>query len=147
MPDQRPTQPLQAINPPGLYDPTPNGYSHLMLTPTNVRWLFVAGQGAEDVSGRLSDDFADQLTHCLRNLQYALTAGGAHFSQVAKLTVLVVDHSEARLALISAALAKVAGDNPAPACTLIPVPRLALDGMLIEIDAVACLPASEEHRA
>ncbi len=65
MPDQRPTQPLQAINPPGLYDPTPNGYSHLMLTPTNVRWLFVAGQGAEDVSGRLPDDFADQLTHCL----------------------------------------------------------------------------------
>lgn len=147
MPDQRPTQPLQAINPPGLYDPTPNGYSHLMLTPTNVRWLFVAGQGAEEVSGILPDDFADQLTHCLSNLQYALAAGGAHFSQVVKLTVLVVDHSEARLALISAALAKAAGDNPAPACTLIPVPRLALDGMLIEIDAVACLPASEEHRA
>ena len=27
-----------------------------------------------------------------------------------------------------------------PACTLIPVPRLALPGMLIEVDAVAALP-------
>ena len=61
--------------------------------------------------------------------------------------MLVVDHSEARLALISAALAKAAQGNPAPACTLIPVPRLALDGMLIEIDAVACLPANEEQAA
>lgn len=26
-----------------------------------------------------------------------------------------------------------------PACTLIPVPRLALDGMQIEIDAIAAL--------
>lgn len=92
-------------------------------------------------------EFADQLTQCMKNLEYALTVGGARFDQVAKLTVLVVDHREARLALISAALAKAAGNNPAPACTLIPAPRLALDGMLIEIDATACLPASEEHAA
>lgn len=92
-------------------------------------------------------EFADQLTRCMKNLEYALTVGGARFDQVAKLTVLVVDHIEARLALISAALAKAAGNNPAPACTLIPVPRLAPEGMLIEIDAAACLPASEEHAA
>ena len=92
-------------------------------------------------------EFADQLTRCMENLEYALTVGGARFDQVAKLTVLVVDHSEARLALISAALAKTAGNNPAPACTLIPVPRLAPEDMLIEIDAAACLPASEEHAA
>ena len=147
MPDQRSAPQLQAINPPGLYDPAPNGYSHLMITPANARWLFVAGQGGEDTNGVLPAEFADQLTRCMKNLEYALTVGGARFDQVAKLTVLVVDHIEARLALISAALAKAAGNNPAPACTLIPVPRLAPEGMLIEIDAAACLPASEEHAA
>lgn len=147
MPDQRSAQRLQAINPPGLYDPTPNGYTHLMITPANARWLFVAGQGGEDTNGVLPAEFADQLTQCMKNLEYALTVAGARFDQVAKLTVLVVDHSEARLALISAALAKASQGNPAPACTLIPVPRLALDGMLIEIDAVACLPANEEQAA
>ena len=147
MPDQRSAPQLQAINPPGLYAPAPNGYSHLMITPANARWLFVAGQGGEDTNGVLPAEFADQLTRCMKNLEYALTVGGARFDQVAQLTVLVVDHIEARLALISAALAKAAGNNPAPACTLIPVPRLAPEGMLIEIDAAACLPASEEHAA
>ncbi|GGE38196.1 enamine deaminase RidA [Halopseudomonas oceani] len=147
MPQTRTMPRLQAINPIGLYDPSANGYSHLMLAPANARWLFVAGQGGEDVNGTLSDDFAEQLQQCLDNLQRALTAGGARFAQIAKLTVLVVDHSEARLALISEALASAAGADMAPACTLIPVPRLALDGMLIEIDATACLPASPEQAA
>lgn len=37
MPDQRSAPQLQAINPPGLYDPAPNGYSNLMITPANAR--------------------------------------------------------------------------------------------------------------
>jgi hypothetical protein len=31
------------------------------------------------------------------------------------------------------------GELPAPACTLIPVPRLALDEMLFEVEAVAAV--------
>jgi enamine deaminase RidA (YjgF/YER057c/UK114 family) len=34
------------------------------------------------------------------------------------------------------------GDKP-PASTLIPVPRLALDGMLFEIDAFAVIPENQ----
>ena len=34
-----------------------------------------------------------------------------------------------------------------PACTLIPVPKLALPGMLIEIDAVAALPDTRATEA
>ena len=60
---------------------------------------------------------------------------------VAKLTVLVVDHTEQRLALFSQAVRSLWPDGAAPACTLIPVPRLALDGMLIEIEATAVMQA------
>ncbi|MCG3144428.1 MAG: hypothetical protein HONDAALG_01854 [Gammaproteobacteria bacterium] len=33
------------------------------------------------------------------------------------------------------------GRHRKPACTLVPVTRLAFDGMLYEVDAVAALPA------
>ncbi|MGO4774984.1 RidA family protein, partial [Lysobacter sp. 2RAB21] len=58
---------------------------------------------------------------------------------VVKLTVLVVDHSHERLHVFGEELAAAFGADHRPACTLIPVPRLALDGMLFEIEAIAAL--------
>jgi enamine deaminase RidA (YjgF/YER057c/UK114 family) len=130
---------LQFLNPQGLYDPAPNGYSHLAVADMPARLIFVAGQGGEDAQGRLPADFAGQVEQALRNLCTALAAAGARPRDVAKLSVLIVDHSEARLAVFSSALKALWGDAPTPACTLIPVPRLALDGMLFEIEATAVL--------
>jgi enamine deaminase RidA (YjgF/YER057c/UK114 family) len=130
---------LEFINPAGLYDPAPNGYSHLAVASLPARLIFVAGQGGEDEQGRLPADFAGQVDQALRNLRTALAAAGARPQDVAKLGVLIVDHSEARLAVFSTALKALWGDAPTPACTLIPVPRLALDGMLFEIEATAVL--------
>lgn len=59
---------------------------------------------------------------------------------VAKLMVLVVDHSEERLRIFGAELEQAMPGGPKPTCTLIPVPRLALDGMLFEVEAVAVAP-------
>ncbi|RYF27735.1 MAG: RidA family protein [Comamonadaceae bacterium] len=128
---------LSFLNPAGLYDPRPNGYCHLAVTHGPVRTVYIAGQGGEDVHGALSPDFAMQVRQALGNLQIALDAAGARPQDVAKLTVLIVDHSEERLRVFGQALMAMWGDAPAPACTLIPVPRLALDGMLFEIDATA----------
>jgi len=132
-----------AINPTGLYDPTANGYSHLMIAPGDSRWLFVAGQGGEDALGELATEFSAQLQRCLQNLRIALVAGGASLQQVVKLTVLVVNHDAQRLKEISDALREAWAGNATPACTLIPVAQLALEGMLIEIDATACVNAAE----
>lgn len=128
---------LTFINPPGLYDPRPNGYSHVVVAEAPARLIYIAGQGGENVDGVLSEDFGMQVKQALSNLQTALTAAGAGLANVAKLTVLIADHSEERLHIFGSALNEVWGDNPAPACTLIPVPRLALDGMLFEIEATA----------
>lgn len=85
----------------------------------------------------LAEDFATQVAQALANLRTALHAAGASLPHVAKVTALIVDHDETRLAIFSTALRTAWGDAPAPACTLIPVPRLALDGMLFEIEATA----------
>lgn len=130
---------LSFINPPGLYDPRPNGYSHVVVADADApaRLIYIAGQGGENIDGVLSEDFETQVKQALGNLQTALNAAGAGLADVAKLTVLIVDHSEERLRIFGDALSAMWGDNPAPACTLIPVPRLALDGMLFEIEATA----------
>ncbi|RPE79701.1 RidA family protein [Vulcaniibacterium tengchongense] len=126
-------------NPAGLYDPAPNGYSHLAIVSGAKRWLLVAGQGGETADGRLAADFRSQVRQGLANLKTALASAGASTDDVAKLTVLIVDHSEERLHVFGAELEAAFGPHHKPACTLIPVPRLALDGMLFEVEAIAAL--------
>ena len=136
-PAAAPAATLSFINPPGLYDPRANGYSHVVVAPAQARTLFVAGQGGENAAGQLSADFGEQLRQAFTNVRIALAAAGGTLHDVAKLTVLVVGHTEQRLALLSGMVRSLWPDGAAPACTLIPVPRLALDGMLIEVEATA----------
>lgn len=130
---------MKFINPTGLYDPRPNGYSHVVIAEAPARIIYIAGQGGEDAEGVLSESFEEQVRQALANLQTALAAADARLGNVAKVTTLIVDHNEERLSIFSSALRAAWGDLPAPACTLIPVPRLALDGMLFEIEATAVI--------
>jgi enamine deaminase RidA (YjgF/YER057c/UK114 family) len=133
--------PVAFVNPAGLYDPSANGYSHVAKIATGARLIYVAGQGGETERGELQSDFRLQVRQALRNLSTALAAAGATVTDIAKLTVLIVNHSEERLHVFGEELTLALGDGPKPACTLIPVPRLALDGMLFEIEAVAAVRA------
>ncbi|MCX8523903.1 hypothetical protein OF897_08190 [Chryseobacterium formosus] len=50
---------------------------------------------------------------------------------------MIVDHNQEKLKIWTEEMHKVWKNNQFPASTLIPVPELALDGMLIEVNAVA----------
>lgn len=130
---------FQLSNPDALYDPTTNGYSHLAQVNGGARLLFVAGQGGEDRNGTLSASFSEQARQALVNVQSALASQGAGLQNVFKLTLLIVDHSEEKLRAWVAEADRAWGDQMKPACTLIPVPRLALEGMHVEIEAIAAL--------
>ncbi|MBI6924329.1 MULTISPECIES: RidA family protein [Pseudomonas] len=141
-----PTTAFYLSNPQSLYDPSGNGYSHVAEIVSGSRLLFIAGQGGEQASGTLSPVFADQARQAIANLALALSSKGAGLEHVCKLTLLIVDHSEARLKQWVDAVNHAWGQATKPTCTLIPVPRLALDGMLVEVDAVAALPGSSQGR-
>lgn len=126
------------VNPAGLYDPAPNGYSHAVVAKGGSRIAYIAGQGGEDASGRLSPQFSDQVEQAYANLRTALLAVGAKPDQVTKITTYVVDYDQSKLGVMTQAVKRLFGDA-LPAQTLVPVPRLALDGMLFEVDAVAVL--------
>jgi enamine deaminase RidA (YjgF/YER057c/UK114 family) len=130
---------LSFINPKGLYNPAPNGYSHLAVFPADWRMILPAGQGGETEDQALSDDFRTQLKQAVRNTEIVLAAAGAKLSDVAKFTLYVVDHDKEKFRIIQEEFGPVWGDRK-PAWTLAPVPALALEGMLVEIDVIAVVP-------
>ena len=129
---------LTIVNPQTLYDPTPNGYSTAVITPHGARVAYISGQGGQDSTGGLSPDFAVQVKQAYANLGAALDALGAKPDQVAKLTVFVVDHDRTKLGVLTKAVTDMFG-TALPAQTLVPVPKLAIEPMLFEVEAVVML--------
>ncbi|MFS2179630.1 RidA family protein [Rhizobium pisi] len=129
---------LTIVNPHNLYDPTPNGYSTAVIVPREARLAYISGQGGQDSTGALSPDFAVQVKQAYANLHAALDALGARPDQVAKLTVFVVDHDMSKLEVLTRNVKDMFGET-LPAQTLIPVPKLAIDPMLFEVEAVVIL--------
>lgn len=133
------TAAFELSNPTDLYDPSANGYSHVARLQPQAQLLYIAGQGGEDQQGNLSPVFTEQARQALANLAIALQSKGANFNDVFKLTLLIVDHNQEKLSAWVREIDQAWGTTMKPVCTLIPVPRLALDGMQIEIDAIAAL--------
>jgi enamine deaminase RidA (YjgF/YER057c/UK114 family) len=129
---------LTIVNPQNLFDPTPNGYSTAVVVPAGARIAYISGQGGQDSTGALSPDFAVQVEQAYANLGAALEALGAKPDQVAKLTVYVVDHDMSKLDVLTRTVKEMFGET-LPAQTLVPVPKLAIDPMLFEVEAVVML--------
>lgn len=129
---------LSIVNPQNLYDPTPNGYSTAVIVPAGARVAYISGQGGQDGTGALSPDFAQQVKQAYANLGAALDGLGAKSDQVAKLTIYVVDHDMSKLGVLTEAVTAMFGAT-LPAQTLVPVPKLAIDPMLFEVEAIVML--------
>lgn len=126
------------VNPDGLYDPKPNGYSHAVIAKGGNSIAYIAGQGGENQEGILSPDFAAQVEQAYKNLLIVLDAINAKPNQVTKINTYVVNYDPSMLDVMTQCVRETFGDT-LPAQTLVPVPRLALDGMLFEVDAVAII--------
>mgnify|MGYP000376653619 CR=1 FL=1 len=126
------------LNPDGLYNPEPYGFSHVVISKGGSSIVHLAGQGGEDKEGELSPEFAKQVEQAYVNLRIALDAANAKPNQVAKLTTYVVNYDQSMLDVMTLHVRKTFG-KALPAQSLVPVPRLAIDGMLFEVDAVAII--------
>lgn len=131
---------LTIVNPPHLGDPTPHGYSTAVVVPSGARMAYISGQGGQDHTGALAPDFASQVKQAYANLGVALEALGARPDQVAKLTIYVVDHDMSKLGVLTEQVKAMFGET-LPAQTLVPVPKLAIDPMMFEVEAIVMLAA------
>ncbi|MDH6542935.1 RidA family protein [Streptomyces sp. SPB4] len=128
------------VNPDGLHDPVPFGYSHTATVPTGTELVLISGQYGSGPDGAVvSADFAQQVEQTFHNIGVALAAHGLDLGHVVQLRTYVVNHDVSRLGPIAGAVKEGWGTNP-PTQTLIGVASLATPDVLFEVEAVAARP-------
>lgn len=123
-------------NPPTL--PPPPGYSQVVRVSGGTT-VHIAGQVAWDADGNLvgSGDFEAQARQVFTNLGEALASVGCGFADLVKIGIYVVDHDPTKLETIRTVRDSFFGDITPPASTLLGVERLAVPGLMIEVDGIA----------
>ena len=127
------------LNPPAI--PAPRGYSHVVETKGPSRTIYFAGQLGMTADGKFPGhpgDFRAQAVQCFENLKAALAAVGATFEHVVKLNNYLVDM--AHLPLYFEVRDRYVDTKNPPASTTIQISKLARDGALYEVEAIAVVP-------
>ena len=127
------------LNPSSI--PAPRGYSHVVETKSPSRTIYLAGQLGMTADGKFAGapgDFGAQAVQCFENIKAALAAVGADFSHVVKLNNYLIDM--AHLPLYFEVRDRYVDTKNPPASTTIQISRLARDGALYEVEAIAVVP-------
>jgi reactive intermediate/imine deaminase len=123
------------IRAPGLSEPI----SHYSDGVVAGRTIYVSGQASFDEAGNLvgAGDVVAQTRQVLENMRKVLAAAGAALDDVVKVTVYLENRDDRpRVNEVRKEYFKA----NKPASTLIEINRFAVEGMLIEIEAIAVLP-------
>jgi enamine deaminase RidA (YjgF/YER057c/UK114 family) len=131
---------VEFLNPDGL--PRNPAFSNVAVVSGGVRTVYVGGQDAIDAGGNIVGigDIAAQTEQVLRNLRTALAAAGAGPEHVVKWNLFIVDGQD--FAAGYAAFQRVWGDRSSPpVITAAVVKGLAHPDFLVEMDAIAVVPA------
>lgn len=121
--------------------PAPRGYTQVVETTGPGRTIYLSGQLGMTPAGAFAGppgDFRAQATQCFENLKAGLAAAGAGFEHVVKITNFFVDM--AHLPQFFEVRDKYVNTKAPPASTAIEIRRLAREGALFEIEAVAVVP-------
>lgn len=136
---KRPAPPKRAVRPhrqelrvPGMSEPISH-FTHVVRAGNIV---FVSGCVASDEHGRTvgGDDATAQARKALENIKACLTAAGATFADVCKVTVFLKNMADREK--VNVARKEFFGAHR-PASTLVEISRFVRDDILVEIEATA----------
>ena len=116
----------------------PRGYSHVVETTGPARTIYVAGQLGLDPSGKMAEGFRAQAMQAFENVKAGLAAVGADWSHVVKITSYFVDMAD--LQTYFEVRNTFVNTSAPPASTAVQISRLARDGALFEVEAIAVVP-------
>jgi enamine deaminase RidA (YjgF/YER057c/UK114 family) len=121
--------------------PPTRGYSHVVETTSPSRTIYLAGQLGMTPDGKFAGapgDFRAQAVQCFENIRAALAAAGASFAHVVKTTNYFVDI--AHLPILMEVRNQYVDTTAPPASTALQIVKLAHQGALFEIEAIAVVP-------
>jgi 2-iminobutanoate/2-iminopropanoate deaminase len=129
---------VKRTNPPTLSKPT--GYTHIVEVPGPAKMIYISGQIALDKDGKVvgEGDMKAQAEQVFKNLEAALSAAGAKFSDVVKMNTYLTDMDKAPA--VREVRARYFGETT-PASTLVQVVKLARPEFMIEVEVVAAVAA------
>ena len=128
---------VKRTNPPALS--TPTGYTHVVEVTGPSKTVYISGQIAYDKDGKVvgAGDMKAQAEQVFKNLQLALDAAGATFSDVVKMNTYITDMDKAPA--VREVRARYFGETT-PASTLVQVVHLARPELMLEIEVIAVVP-------
>ena len=121
--------------------PPTRGYTHVVETTSPCRTIYIAGQLGVTADGKFAGspgDFRAQATQCFENLRHALAAVGAGFEHVVKVTNYFTDMTH--LPIYLEVRNRYVDTKAPPASTAVQISKLAHEGALFEIEAIAVVP-------
>ena len=129
---------VKRTNPPALS--TPTGYTHVVEVSGPAKTVYISGQIAYDKDGKIvgAGDMKAQAEQVFKNLQAALDAAGATFSDVVKMNSYITDMSKVQA--VRDVRARYFGDAM-PASTFVQVAGLVRPELMLEIEVIAVVPA------
>jgi enamine deaminase RidA (YjgF/YER057c/UK114 family) len=116
-------------------------FTNVIVVTGSVKTLYVGGQNALDASGNIigKGDLKAQTEQVLRNIQAALSAGGAELKHVIKWNLYVLQGQPLQVGF--EAFQQFWGRQPnPPAITMAFVAGLANPDFLLEMDVIAIVP-------
>ena len=130
---------IQHINPDGL-SKNP-AFSQIVTTQGSGKTIYIGGQDAVNEKREIvgKGNIAEQTEQVMKNLQLALSACGATFDNLVKLSIYVVQGQNLYGAFQASQFFFSNLQNP-PAISVLIVAGLANPDFLVEIDATAFIP-------
>jgi enamine deaminase RidA (YjgF/YER057c/UK114 family) len=121
-----------------------DSFSQVVVVRTDaIRTIYLSGQVSVDSSNNVIGvgDLSRQTEVSLQNLTRALAAAGATPSDVVRLGIYVKNYQRDQAAIIGEGLRRVFPARRMPTATWLGVSSLALEELLIEIEATAVIDA------
>jgi enamine deaminase RidA (YjgF/YER057c/UK114 family) len=127
------------INPDTLM--TPRGFTQVVTIAGASKLVFISGQVAVDKEGKLvgPGDLKAQIRQAASNLKAALTAAGATAADIVKTNTYIVNYKQSDYSAMREARAELFPEGEPPASTMVGVTSLAIDGLMVEMEAIAAV--------
>jgi enamine deaminase RidA (YjgF/YER057c/UK114 family) len=130
---------LRFVQPETIFKTTT--YTHVVEVTGPGRLIYTSGEQGRDRDGNFPVDITAQSIQAFENIKAALAAVGATFDHVVKLNVYMIDLRKHQ-PIFSEIKQRYVNKSAPPASTTVQVPLLTREGALVEVEAVAALPAA-----